>query len=176
MESKITTSIELKIVNSVEYNTFIENNPSLKYKIDTIISNFIKWKEYKSYGSHKRDFCYLAEKSLPYSDSWSVDEPAEHGTPVRYICKTWNRFEGQMGTTMDKFDLVDDENKSDIETLRLIGEVFENIGFKVFVVTFTHWRIGYDFDFVKLKDMEGKILTKADQNDIHSVHICISRK
>jgi hypothetical protein len=163
--------IESKIINSVEYNCFIENNPDLKTKIDNIIKNFVQWKKYNFYGSNKKDFCYLSKKTLPYSDSWSVDEPAEFGTAAREICKTWHRFEGQMGTTEDKFEITDD----DVETSRLIGEVFEKIGFKVFVVTFTHWRVGYDFEFVKLSDIKGKIITAADQRDIHSVHICISR-
>ena len=52
----------------------------------------------------------------------------------------------------------------DIKTLRLIAEVFENI----------HWWVGYGFAFIKLKDIEGDILTKADHN-IHSVRICISQ-
>lgn len=165
-------SIEEKITKSVEYNYFVENNPDLKDKIDKIIIDFVEWKKNKFYGSSKTDFCYSSGKSMPYSDSWSVDEPADFGTPKYLICKTWERFERQMGTTSQKFELTDDE--SDIKALRLIGEIFEKIGFKVFVVTFTHWRVGYDFEFVKLGDVEGEIITPTKNNQMHSVRICIS--
>lgn len=153
------------IRNSIEYTNFIENNPNLKPTIDSLIIQFIEWVKNRP---QRRDFCYFSTKKFPYSDSWSVDEPADVGTPEVFICRTWSRFEGQMGTTKDKFEFTG----SNIETLKLIGEVFEKIGFNVFIVTFIHWRVGYDFDFEKLSDV--KPLTYEDNREIHSVRICVS--
>lgn len=181
--------IELMITNSDSYKEFVINNPNIKDKVDYIIKNYIKWKKYKLCGSNKRDFCYHNNKNMPYSDSWSVDEPADYGTPSYLICKTWKRFENQMGTTQDKFELSYDYNNNynynvhgnynysydNIETLKLIGEMFSKIGYNVFVATFTHWRIGYGFNFQKLEDINGKIEIPTKDNDMHSVHICISR-
>jgi len=182
--------IELMIINSDEYKEFIEHNLDLEERVNYIIKNYAKWKNNGLHSCFKRDFCYFPNKTLPYKDSWSVDEPADYGTPKQMICKTWKRFESQMGTTSDKFELLYDydpcnnhffehygkRNYDNIEELRLIGEMFAKIGFNVFVVTFTSWRIGYDFSFVRLEDVEDKIEIPTKENEIYSVHICMSKR
>ncbi len=154
---------ESTITNSNEYLDFVEINPTLKDSIDNLTTQFVKWAKNPPC---KKDYCYLPKKSLPYKDSWSVDEDE---------CTDWYEFQEQMGTTRDKFELQNTTITD--KTSLLIGEVFEKIGFKVFVVTFSHWRVGYDFDFAKLSDAKGDIRypNKNDKyNDIHSVHICVS--
>lgn len=85
-----------------------------------------------------------------------------------------------MGTTHDKFSLTTIHDGFSLtdeilpnETLRLIGDIFEEVGFTVFVATFTPWCVGYDCEFVRLKDVKGKI-PDTDRKESVTVNICIS--
>lgn len=147
------------ITDSSEYNDFIEARSDLKETIDNLIEEFIKWAKNPSY---QKDYCYSSKTSLPHSGDWSVDE--DEGS--------WEEFKDQMGTSHNKFSLNDSSNLPN-ETLRLIGNVFEEIGFTVFVVEFTPWRVDYDYEFTRLKDVKEKI-SDTDIEEAITINICIS--
>jgi hypothetical protein len=160
---------QLNRYDYVVYENFIEKYPYLKEKLNQIILEYTEW----SNGLYKlcvKECCYFPKYKLPYTGSWSVDEPGSRHPR----CTTWEKFENQMGTTWRKFDLT--QFDIDIDECFLIGNFFNEIGHKVILVTFTHWRIGYDFKFENLRHIYRieDIEMPSKNNEIHSVHICIS--
>lgn len=158
----IYTTINFKestITDSDEYKDFTEKNPELIDVIDNIIYKFIKWAQNQPC---KRDLCYSSKTSQLIDDCWGVDE--DEGS--------WEEFDEQMGTTSEKFSLSDVSDLPN-ETLRLIGQVFEEVGFTVFVIRFIPWRLGYDYTLTKLKDFKGKI-SDDNRKEAITINICIS--
>lgn len=115
---------------SEPYKRFIDQNPNLKYIFDYLIINFIEWARYSS---EKKDLC-ISINRIVHDKSWSVNENKE----------TLEEFKAQMGTTNRKFSLTESSNLPN-KTVQLFAEVFSHIGFTVYVVEFTPWRLGYDY-------------------------------
>ncbi len=149
---------ETTIINSDVYHEFIFNNPTLKSPIDNLIMEFVHWAK----NPPNKDDCYChPEQPLPYKSCWGIDENT-----------TDNELEDQIGTTRDKFELKTTTMTNDES--QLIGEVFEKIGFNVFVVTSYQYHNVYKFDFVKLNDVKGNIKYPNKNNGFGFVSICVS--
>ncbi len=163
MSFKRRTVIEINfdestIINSDVYREFAENNPNLKSSIDNLIMEFVKWAKNPP---NKDDFYCCPGNSLPYQSCWSIDENTYDG-----------ELGDQIGTTGKKFELKTTMMTN--EESYLIGEVFEKIGFNVFVVTSYQHHNVYNFDFVKLSDVKGNIKYPNKNNGIEFISICVS--
>jgi hypothetical protein len=135
------------------------NNPSLIDDLDGIINDFIEWSRTIK---EQNDLCYSSNDIMPFDGISYIS----HDLP-------WVIFYNQKGTTREKFSLSDG-SKLHNEALRPFAKVFEEIGFKVFIATYTYnyTNESCHYKFVKLSDYQGNIPTILHGRD--NVHICIS--
>lgn len=140
------------------YDDFIVKNPTLKFDLNSLIIKFVRWAECPN---HQKDYCFDGNTKYSFSDSWSVDE--NNGSRENFI--------NQMGTTKHKFSLTENSELRN-KRLQVIASVFSKIGFPVFVVNFTSWHVGYNYEFTLLEEFNGDV-EESDSKENEFTHICV---
>jgi hypothetical protein len=147
--------------NSEPYKQFVKDYPKLKDTIDNSINEFIDW---AMLPCGKIDYCYSHNTKLPIDDTWNTSN---------YGACSFDEFKKQMGTSREKFSIsetIDNGNGID----KLIGNVFEKIGFKTFLAVFKMFILGCDYKFVKLSDVSNEDTDDENEYDDVYVHVCVS--
>ena len=161
--------------DSDHYKEFIKENPHLKDNIDDTITKFIEWakstngvKDLSLTTSKNPDFSdYLRNivGDIPFKYNWCIND---------YHNVDLDDFKNQMGTTLIKFSLTENTGLPN-NTVKLIANVFNDIGFTTFVAEFSPYYNCKRFDctFTLLRDYIG---TVHDSNPIKSKyrHICVA--
>ena len=160
------------ILGSVQYAKFVEQYPNLQSDIDFLATRFVGWAKCVYRGC--KDLCF--RYTIPYSGEYDIDEYARNEYSDEY--DEYDRFVGQIGSTMKKFSLTQySDNKLSNETLRLIANVFNDVGFTAFVAEYNDHGKYFKYKFTSLTNFVGPIKDNVVDETYGAVvdhtHICL---
>ena len=134
---------------SSHYAKFVNQHPELKIDFDLMIVRFVSWAKLR--GGHYDDR-YNEYVTLPYDGRYDIDNNVSNLHSGHY-----KRFVSQMGTTKKKFSLTESNKELPNRKIRLIANVFSDIGVGVIVVEYSDYAKYYTYRYSLLKEIDGPI-------------------